>query len=1359
MADASRPAREAPDSPQQSEVAQKTPAAAGVSASEGPTPAEKAEKIEAQRAARTGKGKTSSLFSRGTAVAALEPSEVHAILRTLGVEGNVVAAEADLPMNLRMSIKSQGAEGQTNGLYDPLTGEIWVNASRMSSMTMTAAVALHESAHRGLRVLFGDDLTPVLNGIYATNQSVKKRAGELMDKYGYDQVRATEEVLADMALAGHAKQLKGWQRLVAFIREWLANRGLKINFSDEAVELIVAGAVEVGKRKAVSVLDHFDISSNLGDTARAGDPQLSRSQRKSMQTESKAFKDWFGDSKVVDANGKPLVVYHGTSGPEFGEFRMPAFFTNDAQAAEWYHHTDENPRNIPVYLSIQRPFSVESKEGAHAFVRLVQAAGVAITLEEFPDGSWSFETDEISDHSGYDGSNLNNLVYSPRVREALTSAGYDGVIANDGMENYEIKAYIPLQPGQIKSATANSGAFDSTNSDIYFSRGDDWKSALTQKRIAEEIGNYLHTTRSFNAFHKTVGTQMHKAKVDTLPGRKPGDTGTFGKVYNIGQSYLRDVSRFANESADLAPDVLPQIRDVKGALTFAKTATKADIEAVSKVVFEGTLDKMLYSPAELKRIGLTDKQAEMYGQTRDAINHSLDMLVSAEAARLAKDEVSPSVILEAKEKPYTGAMLIRQALVDKAAEKQADLPAYAERLRGLADEIFAKMERVSELKAEAYAPLMRFGEHTVYVTEQNADGNVEQVYFGMYESAAKANRAAKALAEEFPGATITRGVMSQDAYKMFQGITPDTLELFSDLVSIEVDGETVPLSQTDIYQQYLKLAVNNRSALKRMITRKNVAGYSEDVSRVLAAFLTSNARAAAGNYHLGEMLEAVNQIPKEKGDVKDEAIALMKYLQNPQEEWAGLRGFMFIQYLGGSIASAMVNTTQPLTMTLPYLSQFGFKEAVIALKNGVAMATGAKKIPPGPLQEAIERAEVEGVVNPQEIHQLQAEASRNFGSNIMVRKGLTLWGSLFALAEQFNRRSTFIAAYEMAKAKNMVDPYRFAVNAVEETQGVYNRGNRPNWARGAVGATLFTFKQFSISYLEFLKRLPNREKALALAILMVAAGMQGLPFADDLDDIIDTIAQSLGYSFNVEEEKKKFLTRVLGEGLASFVMHGASTLPGVPLDIQGRLGLGNLIPGTGILKRSETDKTRDIVEVLGPAGGLAKSIAGAASELQGGDIKGAAMQALPVAIQNALKGYDMAQLGMYRDMKGRKVMDTDAYDAFIKTVGFQPAKVAQESRRIQLATQDIALVKRVEGEIVEAWAQGLFEKDLKKSADAARKLMEWNKRNPEAFIRIQPSQIQRRIKEMTLTRQQRFVKAAPQEMRAAAQDLTIAPAR
>ena len=65
-------------------------------------------------------------------------------------------------------------------------------------------------------------------------------------------------------------------------------------------------------------------------------------------TKTKEFKNWFGDSKVVDENGKPLVVYHGTAdiievfderyggettaNNEYGAF----FFTDNLEVAEDY---------------------------------------------------------------------------------------------------------------------------------------------------------------------------------------------------------------------------------------------------------------------------------------------------------------------------------------------------------------------------------------------------------------------------------------------------------------------------------------------------------------------------------------------------------------------------------------------------------------------------------------------------------------------------------------------------------------------------------------------------------------------------------------------------------------------------------------------------------------------------------------------------------------------------------------------------------------------------------------------------------------------------------------------------------------
>lgn len=84
-----------------------------------------------------------------------------------------------------------------------------------------------------------------------------------------------------------------------------------------------------------------------------------------------SFKAWFGDwvndpknsSKVVDENGEPLIVYHGTK-QEFEQFSpeetakadVGFFFTSDIHYANQY-----GKFIIPVYLSIKNPFQSQEE--------------------------------------------------------------------------------------------------------------------------------------------------------------------------------------------------------------------------------------------------------------------------------------------------------------------------------------------------------------------------------------------------------------------------------------------------------------------------------------------------------------------------------------------------------------------------------------------------------------------------------------------------------------------------------------------------------------------------------------------------------------------------------------------------------------------------------------------------------------------------------------------------------------------------------------------------------------------------------------------------------------------------------------
>src|SRR5690606_34674264 len=91
-------------------------------------------------------------------------------------------------------------------------------------------------------------------------------------------------------------------------------------------ELSRAG-IDVAKvsNETIKAFLRGEVDEELVAQRAALDPDgITYDQTGQLQTDTEAFRRWFGDSKVVDAQGRPLVVYHGS--PEsFTEFA----FTDD----------------------------------------------------------------------------------------------------------------------------------------------------------------------------------------------------------------------------------------------------------------------------------------------------------------------------------------------------------------------------------------------------------------------------------------------------------------------------------------------------------------------------------------------------------------------------------------------------------------------------------------------------------------------------------------------------------------------------------------------------------------------------------------------------------------------------------------------------------------------------------------------------------------------------------------------------------------------------------------------------------------------------------------------------------------------
>jgi hypothetical protein len=640
--------------------------------------------------------------------------------------------------------------------------------------------------------------------------------------------------------------------------------------------------------------------------------------------------------------------------------------------------------------------------------------------------------------------------------------------------------------------------------------------------VNDLINNNTEATGKLSWWHKTVGTPFNLARRSEL----------FRRSYDAVQRFLADVNHYAADAAKLAPTLLPtleHIRDLK-----KQPISAADSKALFQPIFHGTLiwtrdengapvkvkdfkTRIEATPtadlaqilvraghvtqrelADWKKRGnkvyessvrnlfaaryfrpgivwtrdeltsqfkMTKEQADLYFEARKALDRSLSTLAISQMVRLGGEDVAAlrERAMESTDAQAVGTMLAEYLTeeADRTPERKKVLLATAERVLQMAD-------KEKDLRDKGYAPLMRFGHHTVYVEGKDH----EPLFFGMYETAREAAKAAREMTEAFsdnPDAKVSRGTNTELAYQQFAGVTPETLAIFGEIMGLDETGNS---KADQLFQMYLKMTKNSRSALTRLIHRKGIAGYSEDTARVLAGFIYSNARHTSSGLHMQEMDDSIEAIPIGQGEIKDRAISLVDYVKHPQEEAAGVRGLLFTQYLGGSIASALINATQPFAVTFPFLSQFGgvraagrqMKAAMSLLrKEGKDGTTGDTR-----LDTALKKASEEGTVSPQEIHQLiaqgQGRASLKSGDGTKAgdlaaaasnkfAKGMFIWGKVFSLAEQFNRRLTFIAAYRLAEAQGIGDPEGFAKRAVDETQFVYNRGNKPQWAKGAIGST------------------------------------------------------------------------------------------------------------------------------------------------------------------------------------------------------------------------------------------------------------------------------------------------------------------
>ena len=180
-----------------------------------------------------------------------------------------------------------------------------------------------------------------------------------------------------------------------------------------------------------------------------------------VEPEAEEFNNWFRGSKIVNEDGSPKVLYHGTAS-DFEEFEIgrtgAIFLTDNIETAKRFSTGDlkregDSPRVIPLYVSLKKPFDTANppEEIKDELTQLLMPPWAtkkqAEEIAKEDDKRW--KNREFSHIFG-----LNNGFVVEKVRDFLISKGFDGYIDRESGKSTTdpVRAYAVFDSKNIRRA-------------------------------------------------------------------------------------------------------------------------------------------------------------------------------------------------------------------------------------------------------------------------------------------------------------------------------------------------------------------------------------------------------------------------------------------------------------------------------------------------------------------------------------------------------------------------------------------------------------------------------------------------------------------------------------------------------------------------------------------------------------------------------------------------------------------------------------------------------------------------------------------------------------------------------------------
>ena len=525
---------------------------------------------------------------------------------------------------------------------------------------------------------------------------------------------------------------------------------------------------------------------------------------------------------------------------------------------------------------------------------------------------------------------------------------------------------------------------------------------------------------------------------------------------------------------------------------------------------------------------------------------------------------------------------------------------------------------------------------------------------------------------------------------------------------------------------------------------------------------------------------------------------------------AKLRSISVLIQLGGSVASAILNVIGLSTNTWSYLSytnkQNGFGGGYGSIASALAINkalvdTGVpmlndieylKKLEPG--KHNLTRDEIDFLIKVAEDGELAASQSQALmgatrGRNPTVQDLMDKWMIAFNYTEQLTRRTTALATFRLEyqrqlalyggkptaeqKSAALSRATKLAEAAVGYTQGRYALMDRPELGRTGLLQYPFQYKQFVINTIELLANMDTRGRVQYLAMMLILAGVSGLPFAEDIGDLIDTLLSFFGIPrANVEKEMLMFYDSVI-PGSAEWINKGIlDQLLGV--SISSRIGMGNIIPLTSAGVPG-TDITRELMDFAGPVVGMLAGTTSFAEGILSMPLEAAGIKAGETSLRDVFRNSPVTALrsvgdawayldtGAIVSADGRMVADNvSGLTIFMRLFGFYPAEASRQNNMVRLGKQNDAYRNDIAAKFRLDYIRAGMSNDMKGNREAMARVIDeverWNKAAKGTGLEISnfAKNARNALKDAKMTTAERFLKSTSKANRPVVEQLADA---